>query len=106
MRKIHLFLVSILVLTAILTITAKAEEVIVPPGWEIIRIQGVRYLVPKGAKIRKRGGVISLTEVVNEYLVNRFVDFDKHLVAIEKELKQLKRVLGETQKGVDQLLNR
>ena len=98
MRKIHLFLVSILVLTAILTITAKAEEVIVPPGWEIIRIQGGRYLVPKGAKIRKRGGVISLIEVVNEYLVNRFVDFDKRLAAIEKELKQLKRVSGETQK--------
>ncbi len=98
MRKIHLFLVSILVLTAILTITAKAEEVIVPPGWEIIRIQGVRHLVPKGTKIRKRGGVISLTEVVNEYLVNRFVDFDKRLAVIEKELKQLKRVLGETQK--------
>ncbi len=106
MRKTRLFLVSILVLTAILTITAKAVEVIVPPGWEIIRIQGVRYLVPKGTKIRKRGGVISLTEVVNEYLVNRFVDFDKRLAAIEKELKQLKRVLGETQKGVQQLLNR
>ncbi len=95
MRKIHLFLVSILVLTAILTITAKAEEVIVPPGWELIRIQGVRYLVPKGTKIRKRGGVILLTEVVNEYLANRFVEFDKRLAAIEKELKQLKRVLGE-----------
>ncbi len=98
MRKIHLFLVSILVLTAILTITAKAEEVIVPPGWEIIRIHGVRYLLPKGTKIRKRAGVILLTEVVNEYLANRFVDFDKRLAAIEKELKQLKRVLGETQK--------
>jgi hypothetical protein len=105
MRKIHLFLVSILVLTAILTITAKAEEVIVPPGMEIIRIQGVRYLVPKGTKIRKRGGVI-LFEGVNEYMVNKFVDLDKRLAAIEMEIKQLKKVLGETQKGVDQLLNK
>ncbi len=97
MRKIHLFLVSILVLTAILTITAKAEEVIVPPGMEIIRMHGVRYLVPKGGKIKKRGGVITF-EGATEYLMNRFVDFDKRLAAIEKELKQLKRVSGETQK--------
>ncbi len=97
MRKIHLFLVSILVLTAILTITANSEEVIVPPGMEIIRIEGVRYLVPKGMKIRKRGALI-LFEGVDEYLVPRFVDFDKRLAAIEKELKQLKKVLGETQK--------
>lgn len=105
MRKIHLFLVSILVLTSILTITAKSEEVIVPPGMEIIRIQGVRYLVPKGTKIRKRGGVI-LFEGIDEYVVNRFVGFDKRLAAIEKEIEQLKKVLGETQKGVRQLLNR
>ena len=97
MRKIHLFLVSILVLTAILTITAKAEEVIVPPGMEIIRMHGVRYLVPKGGTIKKRAGVITF-EGATEYLMNRFVDFDKRLAAIEKELKQLKRVLGETQK--------
>ena len=97
MRKIYLFLVSILVLTAILTITAKAEEVIVPPGMEIIRMHGVRYLVPKGAKIKKRGGVI-LFEGATEYLMKSFVDFDKRLAAIEKELKQLKRVLGENAK--------
>jgi len=96
-RKTHLFLVSILVLTAILTITAKAEEVIVPPGMEIIRIHGVSYLVPKGTKIKKRRGVITF-EGVTEYLMNRFVDFDKRVAAIEKELKQLKRVLGKTQK--------
>ncbi len=105
MRKIHLFLVSVLVLTAILALTAKAEEVIVPPGMEIIRIQGVRYLVPKGTKIRKSSGVISF-EGVDEYLVNRFVEIDKRLAAMEKEIEQLKRVLGETQKGVQQLLNR
>lgn len=105
MRKIHLFLVSILVLTAILTITAKSEEVIVPPGMEIIRIDGVRYIVPKGTKIRKRAGVI-LFEGVDEYVVNRFVDFDKRLATIEIKIKQLKKVLGETQKGVHQLLNK
>jgi uncharacterized small protein (DUF1192 family) len=105
MRKIHLFLVSVLVLTAILTLTAKAEEVIVPPGMEIIRIQGVRYLVPKGSKVRKSGGVI-LFEGVDEYMVNKFVELDKRLAAMEKEIEQLKRVLGETQIGVQQLLNR
>jgi hypothetical protein len=105
MRKIYLFIVSILVLTAILSITAKAEEVIVPPGMEIIRIQGVRYLVPKGSKISKSGPVITF-EGINEYMVNRFVEFDKRLAAMEKEMEQLKRVLGETQKGVLQLLNR
>lgn len=105
MRKIHLFLVSVLVLTAILTLTAKAEEVIVPPGMEIIRIQGVRYLVPKGSKIRKSRGVI-LFEGVDEYMVNKFVELDKRLAAMEKEIEQLKRVLGETQIGVQQLLNR
>ncbi len=105
MRKIHLFLVSVLVLTAILTLTAKAEEVIGPPGMEIIRIQGVRYLVPKGSKIRKSRGVI-LFEGVDEYMVNKFVELDKRLAAMEKEIEQLKRVLGETQIGVQQLLNR
>jgi hypothetical protein len=105
MRKTFLFLVSILVLTAILTITAKAAEVIVALGMEIIRIHGVEYLVPKGTKFRKRGGVISF-EGVDEYMVRRLVEYDKRLAAMEKEIEQLKRVLSETQKGVDRLLNR
>lgn len=59
----------------------------------------------KGTKIGKRGGVI-LFEGINEYMVKRFVDLDKRLAAIEKEMEQLKRALEETQKGVHQLLNK
>ncbi len=47
-----------------------------------------------------------LFEGVDEYMVNKFVELDKRLAAMEKEIEQLKRVLGETQIGVQQLLNR
>ena len=106
MRKIHLFLILIFVFSAVFIIIAKAEEKEeVPPGMEIIEIGNVRHIVPKGTKIRKDGGVITL-EGHNEYMARRFSDIEERLAEVEakeerlrEEVEQLKKVLDEIQKA-------
>jgi len=65
MRRIHLFLILIFVFSAIIIITAKAEEKEEISRWltvdrmENLQIGNARYLLPKGTKIRKRGSLIT-----------------------------------------------
>ena len=104
--------ILIMFLSFVLGVAAIAEKRSnedVPPGMEIITINNVRYLVPKGTKIHKRGGVFVL-EGQSEYMAKRFDIIDKHLESIKEkekglsfEVEQLKKTVEKLQKSNEKL---
>ena len=93
MRKTHFLLILIFFCSFISIIIAKAEErQEAPPGMEIIIIGDVRHIVPKGTKILKQGGVVTL-EGHNEYMARRFSDVEQRLSAVEREIEELKQIV-------------
>jgi len=101
MRVIQLLLIFIFVLSALFIITPSAYSQYYgkregkedgSPGMETIKIQNVRYLLPKGTKFRKRAGVITF-EGPGEYTARRLVDLEERLQESENELKRFERVL-------------
>jgi len=83
-------------------IAEKRSNEDVPPGMEIIIINKVRYLVPKGTKIRKRGGVFVL-EGKSEYMAERFDIVYKHLESIKEKEKELTLEVEQLKKTVEKL---
>lgn len=106
-RIIFIILLSFVLGTA--AIAEKRSNEDVPPGMEVIIINKVRYLVPKGTKIRKKGGVFVL-EGKSEYMAERFDIVDKQLKAIKEkeselvfEVEQLKKIVEKLRKSNEKL---
>ena len=102
MRVFNLFLIVIILLSALFTITPSAfsqyleqgvGETPVSPRLKTITIRNVRYLLPKGTKFRKRAGVITF-EGPGEYTARILSELEERLHENEKELNRLERVLG------------
>ena len=77
----------------------------IPPGMEVIVINRVRHLVPKGTKIYEKGGV-QVLEGRNEYMAGRFEDIDKRLESLKEgekklilDVEQLKKIAEKLQKS-------
>ena len=98
MRRFFCFLILIIATSAIFNIVAKAkEELKAPPGMEVIEISGVRYIVPQGSEVRKKGGLIIL-EGHNEYVARRFLEFEQRIEAIEKKIEDLQNITTGVEK--------
>ena len=98
MRRFFCFLILIIAISAIFNIAAKAkEELKAPPGMEIIEISGVKYIVPQGAEVRKKGGLIVL-EGHNEYVARRFSELEQRIEAIEKKIEDLQDMVTGAKK--------
>lgn len=69
-------------------------EIAVPPGMELIEIANVRYMVPKGTKVREDTGVVRF-EGLDEYTGRRFLEMEGRLGAIEAELEALSKAVEE-----------
>jgi len=101
MRVIQLLLIFIFVLSALFIKTPSAYSQYygkrrgkedVSPRMETIKIQNVRYLLPKGTQIHKRAGVITF-EGPGEYTARRLSDLEERLKESELVLERLERVL-------------
>ena len=108
MRRIILITFLSFVLGAA-AIAEKRSNEDVPPGMEIITMNKVRHVVPKGTKIHKKGGVFVL-EGQSEYIAGRFDIIDKHLESIKEKEKELtfeveglKRTVEKLQKSNEKL---
>ena len=62
------------------------------PGMEMITIQNVRYVVPKGTKFSKRADVITF-EGPGEYTARRLSEMERRLEESEEKLKHLESLL-------------
>lgn len=81
------------------------EEEGIPQGMELIEIENVKVLFPKGSKIRKHGNLM-VVEGISSYSARRFVELEERLAELKakdeqlkQELKQLKGVINEIKKG-------
>jgi hypothetical protein len=108
MRRVILGLLLVFILAIAAIAAGKARED-VPPGMEIITIDKVNYLVPKGTKVFERNGTLVL-ESRSEYMVRRFDLLDQELKLIRTqeeslatEIKALKDKITELENS-DQLL--
>lgn len=64
------------------------------PGMEIISVDGLRILAPKGLRVRKEGSHIQY-EDTGEYLARRFDEHDQAIAAVQSQVNELTQELRE-----------
>lgn len=98
MRKLFPIIILFFIF-AIVVIAKESPDDNVPSGMEVITINKIRYLVPKGTKVKTDGGVVSL-EGRNEYAARRFESMDIRLRTLEENGKKLRSDIIELLKKV------
>ncbi len=101
MRKLF----SIIILSLIFAVAAIAKDWSdddIPLGMEAITINNVRYIVPKGTKIKKNGKALSL-ESRDEYISRRFQTMDSRLRILEKNEGKLRSDIVLLKGTIDRL---
>ncbi|MCF7874064.1 MAG: hypothetical protein K9L84_03325 [Candidatus Omnitrophica bacterium] len=102
---------AIILALNLVCLTLQADKKEAPPGMEIITIGSVDYVVPRGTKVKKKDGIVSL-EGRHEYTARRFSEIEKEISelreknkALEDKVKALKKLVdkksvGKTEKEV------
>lgn len=87
-------LAVILLLTVSFAFFAYAEEKVkeVPEGMRIEKIGDLEVLMPKDAKLTKKGDVF-VQETNEEYMARKFHELDERLKKIEEELTEMRKDL-------------
>lgn len=96
MRKIS----TIVLALGLICLSLQADDKKAPPGMEIISIGNVDYVVPKGTKIKKKDGVISL-EGRFEYTARRFSEVEEKISALEEKNQALENKFEDLKKLID-----
>ena len=89
MRKVF----PVIILFLIFTTVAIAEEIPneeIPPNMEVITIRNVRYIVPKGMKLKADEAGILRLETRDEYVARTFYNMDVRLKTLEENEKKLR----------------
>lgn len=76
--------------------TDAGAESEVPPGMEIKKVGGINFMVPKGAKLYKRGGM-TIMEGASAYSARRLDTIESRLEKVEKSIKELKEEVKKLQ---------
>lgn len=91
---------AIVLVLGVICFSLQADEKKAPPGMEIISIGNVDYVVPKGTKIKKKDGIISL-EGRFEYIARRFSEVEEKISLLENENKVLENKFEDLKKLID-----
>ncbi|UCB57139.1 MAG: hypothetical protein JSV30_00690 [Candidatus Omnitrophota bacterium] len=92
MRKV-LFVVFVLisVFSAVLVIAKdNGNEEEVPNGMEVLEAGNVRFIVPKGTKMKQEGNVVTV-EDISAYSARRFLEMEGRFTGVEEDLKVVKK---------------
>lgn len=79
----------------------------IPPGMEIVEIEGSgsgQLIVPKGAKTRKVGAQI-IVEGTKEYMSRRFYEMEEKFALIERNQEELKQEVRELKEIIKTIQN-
>ena len=68
-------------------------------GMEVVEMQGLNIVVPKGAKIRREANRIYF-EDTGEYLARRFDEMEKRFAQIEARQEELKKEIAQLKQSV------
>ncbi len=101
MRKL-LLTIALFYVFAIAVIAGEVKDDSVPPGMEIIVINKVRYIVPKGTKVKTVGGVTTL-EGRNEHIIGRFETMDIRIRTLEANEKKNRSDIELLKETVEEL---
>ena len=74
--------------------SAESADSEVPPGMEIKKVGGINFIVPKGAKLYKRGGITTM-EGASAYSARRFDTIESRLGKLEESVKELKEEMTQ-----------
>ncbi|MBL7156768.1 MAG: hypothetical protein ISS92_01255 [Candidatus Omnitrophica bacterium] len=106
MKSVKVFiLILAFFFSATLAFTQEAKRepgVKIPPGMEIRKVGDVNILMPKGAKMDKRGGVI-LLENTDQYAAQKFLEVENRLIEIEAEQRMLKNEVKNLKNSLDEI---
>jgi hypothetical protein len=86
----------------VLTYAGKSERTKkdkIGKGMEIVSMEGLNIVVPKGAKVTKEGNKIFF-EDTGEYLARRFDEMEKRFRDIEAKQEEIKKEIKEMKKSV------
>jgi len=81
---------------------AAGEEIEVPPGMEIIKINDTNVIAIKGTKIKKKGDLL-IIEGTKEFVARRFLEVDKQFSKIEEKTKYLEREINILKETLNEL---
>jgi len=71
-----------------------ASEETLPEGMEAVQIGPSEVIVPKGAKVVKKGGLITV-ESTNEYVARQIASMDERIKNIESQLEAIRKEISE-----------
>jgi len=84
---------------------SQEEEQGIPAGMEKVTVgRGAEVVVPKGAKITKRGDLVVL-ESANEYVGRRITELEERLEKIEQDQKELRQKMEVLAKALSDSKN-
>lgn len=92
MRKV-LFVVFVLisVFSAVLVIAKdNGNEKEIPNGMEVLEAGNVKFVVPKGTKIKQEGNVVTV-EDISAYSARRFLEMEGRFAEMEEDVKVVKK---------------
>jgi len=74
----------------------------VGPGMEVIKIDQVNIIAPKGTRVRKEGSQV-VFEDLGEYLGRKFDEIEQRFSQIEASQEELKKQMEEIRQGINEL---
>lgn len=101
MRSLILAVFLVFLFSTVLIADEKESED-VPIGMEVLMLNKVKHIVPKGTKVYERDGV-QVLEGRNEYMAGRFEAIFKRLTSLEKSEKELTSEIKQLKETIDEL---
>lgn len=92
-KAIILFLAFIFIFALFAKLSRTEDRLEVPAGMEVINVGGVRYIAPKGSKVKESGGVVTI-EGHNEYMARKLSGIEERLSAIEEYIEKLQEAIN------------
>ena len=100
MKKIGaLFLIGILVFSAIVAYGQKEPKIKPLPGMKYIKVGNAQIMVPEDAVVRMVGTITTI-ETAEQYAARKFLQVEERLAKIEAEQEDLEKEIEELKRAI------
>lgn len=79
------------------------EQIVIPPGLEIVKVGDTHVIVPEGAQVKKEGDII-VVEDVAKYAGRRFQELEEKFKNLQERQDRLEKTVEELQQAINALL--
>lgn len=109
MKKAKFFLAAFILALSVISVFAQGAQehtnqtnMDVGPGMEVIKHGNLNVIVPKGAKVREEGGMLTI-EDIGDYTGRKFEETDQRLAAIEETQEELREKIEQLTQAIADL---